>query len=41
MMLRVTHLLKGEDFSLFMRSYWPKVEITNGFWTPPGAVKAN
>src|SRR5262245_6117666 len=32
---------KGEDFSLFMRSYWPKVEITDGSWTPPGVVKAN
>ena len=21
---------KGADFSLFMRSYWPKVEITDG-----------
>jgi hypothetical protein len=32
---------KGTDFSLFMRSYWPKVEITDGSWTPPPAVKAN
>jgi hypothetical protein len=32
---------KGEDFSLFMRSYWPKVEITDGSWTPSAVVKAN
>jgi hypothetical protein len=31
---------KGADFSLFMRSYWPKVEITDGSWTPPGAQRA-
>jgi hypothetical protein len=32
---------KGADFSLYMRSYWPKVEITNGSWTPPPVVRAN
>ena len=26
---------KGEDFSLFMRAYWPKDEVLNGSWTPP------
>jgi len=32
---------KGADFSLYVRSYWPKVEITNGSWTPPAVVRAN
>ena len=31
---------KGNDFSLFMRAYWPKVEITDGSWTPPAVNKA-
>jgi hypothetical protein len=30
---------KGADFSLFMRSYWPKVEITDGSWAPPAAQR--
>jgi hypothetical protein len=30
---------KGEDFSLFFRTYWPKVEVTDGSWTPPPADK--
>jgi len=30
---------KRADFSLFMRSYWPKVEITDGSWTPPPAQR--
>jgi hypothetical protein len=30
---------KGEDFSLYVRTYWPKVEVTEGAWTPP-AVQA-
>ena len=32
---------KGEDFSLYVRSYWPKAEIINGSWTPPPVVRAN
>jgi len=32
---------KGADFSLFMRSYWPKVEITNGSWAPPPVKQVN
>jgi hypothetical protein len=32
---------KDDDFSLFMRSYWPKVEITDGSWTPPAVNKTN
>ena len=26
---------KGEDFSLYLRAYWPKDEILNEQWTPP------
>jgi hypothetical protein len=26
---------KGADFSLYIRAYWPKVEIIDGAWTPP------
>jgi hypothetical protein len=25
----------GGDFSLYVRAYWPKAEITEGIWTPP------
>jgi hypothetical protein len=32
---------KDADFSLYLRSYWPKAEITDGTWTPPAAIKAN
>jgi hypothetical protein len=32
---------KDADFSLYMRSYWPKVEITDGSWTPPAVVRVN
>jgi hypothetical protein len=28
------------DFSLFIRAYWPKVEITEGSWTPPAVRRA-
>ena len=31
---------KGEDFSLYVRAYWPKVEVTDGSWTPPPVKKA-
>jgi hypothetical protein len=31
---------KGADFSLYIRSYWPKVEIVDGVWSPPPVVKA-
>ena len=30
---------KGEDFSLYVRAYWPKVEVTDGSWTPPPVKK--
>jgi hypothetical protein len=32
---------KDADFTLYMRSYWPKVEITDGSWTPPPVARAN
>jgi hypothetical protein len=32
---------KGADFSLYMRTYWPKVEVTDGSWTPPPVTRAN
>jgi hypothetical protein len=32
---------KGEDFSLYVRLYWPKVEITDGSWAPPAVVRTN
>ena len=28
-----------DNFSLYIRAYWPKEEITSGRWTPP-LVKA-
>jgi hypothetical protein len=27
------------DFSLFMRAYWPAVEVTDGSWTPPAVER--
>jgi hypothetical protein len=30
---------QGADFSIYMRSYWPKVEITDGSWTPPAVQR--
>ncbi len=32
---------KRGDFSLCLRAYWPKVEITDGSWTPPAVTKMN
>jgi len=32
---------KSSDFSLCIRAYWPKVEITDGSWTPPAVTKMN
>jgi hypothetical protein len=31
---------KGAHFSLYVRAYWPKVETTDGSWTPPPVVKS-
>jgi hypothetical protein len=30
-----------DEFSLYIRAYWPKPEILNGTWVPPSAVKAS
>ena len=27
------------DFSLYVRTYWPKTEATDGQWTPPAVIK--
>jgi hypothetical protein len=32
---------KDGDFSLYVRTYWPKVETTDGSWTPPPVQRAN
>jgi hypothetical protein len=32
---------KSGDFSLCLRAYWPKVEITDGSWTPPAVTRMN
>lgn len=32
---------KDEDFSLFMRAYWPKIAALDGTWTPPAVEKRN
>src|SRR5262245_54888554 len=29
------------DFSLYVRTYWPQVAVTEGKWTPPAVVRAN
>lgn len=31
---------KGEDFTLFARSYWPEEAVTSGAWTPPPVKRA-
>jgi hypothetical protein len=30
---------KGEDFSLFIRAYWPQAAVIDGSWTPPPVEK--
>jgi hypothetical protein len=32
---------KSGDFSLYVRSYWPKPEIIDGSWTPPAVIRAS
>jgi hypothetical protein len=32
---------KRGDFSLCLRAYWPRVEITDGSWTPPAVTRMN
>jgi hypothetical protein len=29
------------DFSLFVRTYWPKTAVLDGSWTPPAVNKTN
>ena len=29
----------NEDFTLYLRAYWPKVEVIDGSWTPPPVEK--
>jgi hypothetical protein len=29
----------GEDFSLYVRAYWPDKQITSGAWTPPAVER--
>ena len=31
---------RGEDFSLYVRAYWPEPAVTSGQWTPPGVTPA-
>ena len=30
---------KSEDFSLYIRAYWPETPIIDGTWTPPAVVR--
>jgi hypothetical protein len=30
----------ADEFSLYVRSYWPEAAITEGKWTPPPVAKA-
>lgn len=30
---------KGRDFTLYIRSYWPKAAVIDGSWTPPPVLK--
>ncbi len=30
----------NEDFTLFLRAYWPRVPVIDGTWIPPAAVRA-
>ena len=30
----------GDDFSLYIRAYWPKPAVLDGTWTPPAIRKA-
>ena len=29
---------KGDDFSLFVRAYWPEASVLDGRWTPPDVI---
>ena len=30
---------KSDDFSLFIRAYWPRTPVTDGSWTPPAVER--
>lgn len=30
---------KGEDFTLYVRAYWPRTPVLDGSWTPPPVEK--
>jgi len=30
---------KGDDFTLYIRAYWPKSPVIDGSWTPPPVQK--
>lgn len=32
---------KDADFTLYLRTYWPKVAVTDGSWTPPAVTQLN
>jgi len=32
---------KGDDFTLYVRAYWPKPAVTDGTWTPPAVKKTH
>ncbi|HZE52366.1 MAG TPA: DUF1254 domain-containing protein [Bradyrhizobium sp.] len=32
---------KGADFSLYMRTYWPKAAVIDGSWTPPAVQRVS
>lgn len=31
---------KNDDFSLYLRTYWPSLEVVEGTWTPPAVVRS-
>jgi hypothetical protein len=32
---------QGDDFSLYVRAYWPKAEVSGSVWTPPPVSKVD
>lgn len=33
--------VESGDFSLYLRTYWPKADVINGSWTPPPVLRIN
>jgi hypothetical protein len=31
----------ADEFSLYVRAYWPKAEVLDGSWKPPAVIRAN